>query len=320
MAIKKSELYSSLWASCDELRGGMDASQYKDYVLVLLFIKYISDKYAGVPYAPITVPKGASFKDMVALKGKSDIGDQINKKIIAPLASANKLSDFPDFDDPTKLGSGKEMVDRLTNLIAIFENKALDFSKNRAEGDDILGDAYEYLMRHFATESGKSKGQFYPPAEGGRVIAKVIGMGEAKSNKQSIYDPTCGSGSLLLKAHDEAKHRTGLDLAIYGQEMDNATSALARMNMVLHDCPTAEIWQANTLANPHFTNKEGGLRTFDFVLANPPFSNKAWTSGLNPAEDPYERFEYGIPPAKNGDYAFLLHILKSLKSIGRAAV
>src|SRR5271157_4777483 len=118
MAIKKSELYSSLCKSCDELRGGMDASQYKDYVLVLLFIKYVSDKYAGVRYAPITVPPGASFKDMVALKGKSDIGDQINKRIIAPLAKANKLSlsDLPDFNEVAKLGSGKEMVERLTNL------------------------------------------------------------------------------------------------------------------------------------------------------------------------------------------------------------
>jgi type I restriction enzyme M protein len=139
MALKKSELYSSLWASCDELRGGMDASQYKDYVLVLLFIKYVSDKYAGVPYAPITIPSGASFADMVALKGKPDIGDQINKKILAPLAKANKPIDFPDFTDATMLGSGKELVDRLTNLVAIFENPALDFSKNRAEGDDILG-------------------------------------------------------------------------------------------------------------------------------------------------------------------------------------
>ncbi|MCD6211478.1 MAG: SAM-dependent DNA methyltransferase, partial [Sulfurovum sp.] len=161
MAIKKSELYSSLWLSADELRGGMDASQYKDYVLVMLFIKYVSDKYAGVPYADVTVPEGSSFKDMVALKGKPDIGDQINKKIIAPLANANQLSSMPDFDDKEKLGEGKERVERLTNLISIFENPALDFSGNRAEGDDILGDAYEYLMRHFATESGKSKGQFY---------------------------------------------------------------------------------------------------------------------------------------------------------------
>src|SRR3954451_3677451 len=252
MALKKSELYSSLWSSCDELRGGMDASQYKDYVLVLLFIKYVSDKYAGQPYAPIVIPPGASFKDMVALKGKSDIGDQINKKIVGPLANANKLSDMPDFNDATKLGSGKEMVDRLTNLIAIFENKALDFSRNRADGDDILGDAYEYLMRHFATESGKSKGQFYTPAEVSRIMARVIGVGGTTRADQTIHDPTCGSGSLLLKAHDEARGRTGLDLAMYGQEMDNATAALARMNMILHDCPTAEIWKDNVLALPHF--------------------------------------------------------------------
>ena len=140
MALKKSELYSSLWQSCDELRGGMDASQYKDYVLMLLFVKYVSDKYAGMPYAPITIPEGASFKGMVTLKGKPDIGDQINKKIIGPLATANKLSDMPDFNDPSKLGSGQEIVDRLTNLISIFENKAIDFSKNRAEGDWTLPD------------------------------------------------------------------------------------------------------------------------------------------------------------------------------------
>ena len=215
MPLKKSELYSSLWSSCDELRGGMDASQYKDYVLVLLFIKYVSDKYAGQPYAPITIPPGASFKDMVALKGKPDIGDQINKKIIAPLASANKLSDFPDFNDASKLGTGKEMVDRLTNLVAIFENPALDFSKNRAEGDDILGDAYEYLMRHFATESGKSKGQFYTPAEVSRIMAKIIGIHDAKTSAATtVYDPTCGSGSLLLKVGDEA----GTPVTLYGQE------------------------------------------------------------------------------------------------------
>src|SRR5947207_14905893 len=135
MALKKSELYASLWSGCDELRGGMDASQYKDYVLVLLFVKYVSDRYAGQPYAAITIPKGASFADMVALKGKSDIGDQINKKILGPLAQANKLADMPDFNDPNKLGSGKEMVDRLTNLIAIFQSKALDLYKNRADGD-----------------------------------------------------------------------------------------------------------------------------------------------------------------------------------------
>src|SRR5215216_1499918 len=259
MAIKKSELYSSLWASCDELRGGMDASQYKDYVLVLLFIKYISDKYAGVPFAPIIIPEDASFKDMVALKGKPVIGDQINKKIIAPLANANKLSDFPDFNDPTKLGDGKERVDRLTNLIAIFENKALDFSRNRAEGDDILGDAYEYLMRHFATESGKSKGQFYTPAEVSRIMAQILGIRTARTSASTtVYDPTCGSGSLLLKVGDEA----GTAVTLYGQEKDAATSGLVRTNMILHDNPTALIMQGNTLVDPKYRDGEAP-KTFD---------------------------------------------------------
>jgi type I restriction enzyme M protein len=322
MAIKKSELYSSLWKSCDELRGGMDASQYKDYVLVLLFVKYVSDKYAGQRDALLDVPKGGRFADMAALKGDKEIGDKMNK-IISRLAEANDLKgviDVADFNDDDKLGKGKEMVDRLSNLVSISDNPALDFRGNRAEGDDILGDAYEYLMRHFATESGKSKGQFYTPAEVSRMMAKVIGAGSATRADQTIYDPTCGSGSLLLKAHDEARGNTNLDLTLYGQEMDYATTALARMNMILHDCPTAEIWKDNVLPSPHFKLGDGSLKTFDFVVANPPFSTKAWSNGFNPAEDEFNRFAYGIPPAKNGDYAFLLHILNSLKSTGKGAV
>ena len=319
MAIKKSELYSSLWKSCDELRGGMDASQYKDYVLVLLFVKYVSDKYAGVADALIEVPEGGGFQDIVALKGQKDIGDGINK-IITTLAEANDLKgviDVADFNDADKLGRGKEMQDRLSNLVAIFENRALNFSKNRADGDDILGDAYEYLMRNFATQSGKSKGQFYTPAEVSRVISKVISVNLAQSQDQTIYDPTCGSGSLLLKAADEAER----GLTIYGQEMDNATRALARMNMILHGHDTAEIWQDNTLSSPHFRNSDGSLKIFDFAVANPPFSSKAWSNGLNPTKDEFQRFDgYGIPPAKNGDYAFLLHMVRSLKSNGKGAI
>jgi type I restriction enzyme M protein len=318
MAIKKSELYSSLWKSCDELRGGMDASQYKDYVLVLLFVKYVSDKYAGQPNALIEVPQGGSFTDMVALKGDKEIGDKINK-IIARLAEANDLKgviDVADFNDADKLGKGKDMQDRLSNLVAIFENPALNFRKNRAEGDDLLGDAYEYLMRHFATESGKSKGQFYTPSEVSRVIAKVIGISKARSQSQTLYDPTCGSGSLLLKAADEST--TGV--TIYGQEMDNATAALAKMNMILHNNDTAEIWQDNSLSSPYFKQNNDNLKTFDFVVANPPFSNKAWSNGFDPANDLYQRFVDGVPPQKNGDYAFLLHIIRSLKSTGKGAV
>jgi type I restriction enzyme M protein len=316
MALKKSELYSSLWQSCDVLRGGMDASQYKDYVLVLLFIKYISDKYAGQYEPPITIPKGATFKDMVALKGNPNIGDLINKQIIAPLERENQLSGFPDFNDSAKLGTGKGMVDTLSSLIAVFENPALDFSANRADGDDILGDAYEYLMRHFATESGKSKGQFYTPAEVSRILAKVIGIHEVKTSPSTTaYDPTCGSGSLLLKVADEAPTK----ITLYGQEMDSATAGLARMNMILHDNAEAEIKQGNTLADPKF--KEGSsLQTFDYIVANPPFSVKNWSNGFDPLHDFYDRFSpYGVPPDKQGDYAFLLHIIRSLKSTGKGA-
>ncbi len=318
MALKKSQLYSSLWQSCDELRGGMDASQYKDYVLTLLFVKYVSDKAAVDRNALIDVPQRASFADMVRLRGDKEIGDKINK-IIGRLAKANEL-DFlinaADFNDESKLGTGKEMQDRLSKLVAIFEG--LDFRTNRAEGDDLLGDAYEYLMRHFATESGKSKGQFYTPAEVSRIMAQVIGIEHATElNSPTVYDPTCGSGSLLIKAAAEAGMT---NLAIYGQEMDGATWALARMNMILHGQPTAELWRGNTLAAPHFKNNDGGLKTFDFAVANPPFSTKAWSSGLDPAHDEFKRFAYGIPPDKNGDYAFLLHLITSLKSTGKGAI
>lgn len=318
MAIKKTELYSSLWASCNELRGGMDASQYKDYVLVMLFIKYISDKWGGQLYSPITIPQGASFADMVKMKGNPNIGELINTQILAPLEEVNRLSDFPDFNDVTKLGSGKEMVDRLSNLIAIFENPALDFSKNKSQDDDILGDAYEFLMRHFAQESGKSKGQFYTPAEVSRTMAAIIGINEADTNSDiTVYDPTCGSGSLLLRVGSE----TDKTVTLYGQEKEATTAGLARMNMILHNNPTAEIAQGNTLSNPLF-QENGSLKTFDFVVANPPFSDKRWSSGLTlPDDEPFNRFsDYGTPPSKNGDYAYLLHIIRSLKRNGKGAI
>lgn len=316
MAIKKTELYSSLWASCDELRGGMDASQYKDYVLTFLFLKYVSDKSTGSPYDPIEVPEGAHFDDIIALKSDKEIGDKLNK-IIGKLAEANNLKnviDVADFNDEEKLGKGKDMVDRLSKLVGIFQG--LELGDNRAEDDDLLGDAYEYLMRHFATESGKSKGQFYTPSEVSRILAKVVGIAKDTPQDATVYDPTCGSGSLLLKASDEAKG----GLSIYGQEMDNATSALSRMNMILHNNTSAKITQGNTLSTPEYKNDDSTLKTFDFAVANPPFSVKSWDTGMNVSDDPYKRFEYGTPPDKNGDYAFLLHILKSLKSTGKGAV
>jgi type I restriction enzyme M protein len=312
MVLKKSDLYSSLWRSCDELRGGMDASQYKDYILTLLFVKYVSDKAKVNRDSLIDVPAGGSFDDMLAAKGDKEIGDRFNK-IIGKLAEANGLRnviDQADFNDEEKLGKGKEMVDRLSALVTIFND--LDFRGSRAEGDDLLGDAYEYLMRHFATESGKSKGQFYTPAEVSRILAKVVGINTSTKQDRTVYDPTCGSGSLLLKAAAEAPR----GITIYGQEKDNATWALSKMNMILHDNEIAEIEKGDTISSPQFTSG-AQLRTFDFVVMNPPFSQKSWTNGL---ENDYGRFEYGRPPEKNGDYAFLLHALKSLKSTGKAAI
>lgn len=312
MALKKSDLYGSLWRSCDELRGGMDASQYKDYILTLLFVKYVSDKAKTDPDSLIVVPEGNSFDDMVALRGDKEIGDKINK-IIGALAKANGLErviDLADFNDPDKLGDGKAMQDRLSKLVAIFQD--LDFTTSRASGDDLLGDAYEFLMRKFATDSGKSKGQFYTPAEVSQIIARIIGVGPATKRSETVYDPTCGSGSLLLKVADETPN----GISIYGQEKDVATYGLARMNMILHGNEIAVIERGDTIVDPKFTDG-ARLRTFDYAVANPPFSQKSWSSGL---ENEFGRFAFGRPPEKNGDYAFLLHLLTSLKSTGRGAI
>lgn len=320
MAIKKNELYSSLWASCDKLRGGMDASQYKDYILTLLFVKYVTDKFKGVKYADITVPEGGSFDDLVALKNNPNIGEKMDK-VIAKLAEAgnNNLTGVitnAHFNDESKLGKGQEMVDKLTGLIGIFQRDEFDFTKNKAAGDDILGDAYEYLMRNFATESGKSKGQFYTPAEVSRILAKIIGIDKATNPDTSVYDPACGSGSLLIRAADEAQ----IEVSPYGQEKEITTAGLAKMNLVLHNKATGEIYAGNTFSDPHYMDEKDSskLKRFDFIVANPPFSLKNWTDGLKD----YSRFSgYGdTPPEKNGDFAWLLHILKSLKSTGKAAV
>jgi type I restriction enzyme M protein len=318
MAIKKSEIYSSLWASCDELRGGMDASQYKDYILTLLFVKYVSDKFKGEKYADIQIPEEGSFEDIVALKGDKNIGEGIDK-VIAKLAEANNLQNVINnahFNDETKIGKGQEMVDKLTKIVSIFQRPELDFKKNRAGGDDILGDAYEYLMRNFATESGKSKGQFYTPAEVSRVLAKIIGIDKA-TNNQTAYDPACGSGSLLIKVADEAHCR----ISIYGQEKEITTAGLAKMNFVLHNRADGDIIADNTFAAPgYFNDEHTELKRFDYVVANPPFSLKNWSNGIVGKE--YGRFDdyNAMPPEKNGDYAWLLHIIKSMNKTGNAAV
>ncbi|GAA8358023.1 type I restriction-modification system subunit M [Helicobacter pylori] len=325
MAIKKSELYSSLWAGADSLRGGMDASEYKNYVLNLLFLKYISDKARSDMDSEIEVPQGCFYEDILALEGDKEIGDKLNK-IIAKIAERNDLKgviDSVDFNDNTKLGEGKAMIDTLSNLVKIFAD--LSLGAHGALDDDLLGDAYEYLMRHFASESGKSKGQFYTPSEVSLLLSLLLGIDENTRQDKSIYDPTCGSGSLLLKASSLAGKN---GLTIYGQEKDISTTALCRMNMILHNSTDADIAKggSSTLSNPLFI-ENGMLKTFDYCVANPPFSLKNWTDGLSidpkskqVINDSFNRFEDGTPPEKNGDFAFLLHIIKSLKNTGKGAV
>ncbi|OOC17774.1 type I restriction-modification system subunit M [Helicobacter pylori] len=324
MAIKKSELYSSLWAGADSLRGGMDASEYKNYVLNLLFLKYISDKAKNNNFSEIEVPQGCFYEDILALEGDKEIGDKLNK-IIAKIAERNDLKgviDSVDFNDNTKLGEGKAMMDTLSNLVKIFAD--LSLGAHGALDDDLLGDAYEYLMRHFASESGKSKGQFYTPSEVSLLLSLLLGIDENTKQDKSIYDPTCGSGSLLLKASSLAGEK---GLTIYGQEKDISTRALCKMNTILHNITDADIkGGSSTLSNPLFI-ENGMLQTFDYVVANPPFSLKNWTDGLSidpkskaVVGDSFNRFEDGTPPEKNGDFAFLLHIIKSLKDTGKGAV
>lgn len=339
MALKKSQIYSTLWESCNALRGSMDASQYKDYVLIILFVKYLSDK-AKRKEIKIKIPEGCYFEDFIALKQNSSIGEKINIKLEAiKEANPKRIGDLklPDFNDPKNLGSGKDMVDTLSKLIACFDKDELDFSKNRAADDDLLGDAYEYLMKNFAAESGKSKGQFYTPAEVSRVIAKVLNLEELELAGNTIYDPTCGSGSLLLRAMCETASGK---CSLFGQEKDSTTAALAKLNLLLHGIDNAQIRVGDTLKSPH---TEGGmLPTFDICIANPPFSQKGWMK-LGGEKDPYNRWGFNLsgkedddssgkkdknkkssvkvlPPENNGDYAFLLHLIASMKpEIGRGA-
>ncbi len=319
MAIKKSQLYSTLWESCNALRGSMDASQYKDYVLIILFVKYLSDK-AKRGESRLIIPEGCNFDDFVALKQDKEIGEKINTKL-EKIKETNsryigKLA-LPNFNDPTKLGDGKTMIDTLSKLIAVFENKALDFSQNRAADDDLLGDAYEYLMKNFAAESGKSKGQFYTPAEVSRTMAMILHLEQLKRASDTIYDPTGGSGSLLLRALAQTARGKA---SLYMQEKDNTTASLAMLNMLLHGINTANIEVGDTLNDPKFTNN-GMLKTFKICVANPPFSQKDWLSSGSSADDRYHRWSQELlPPAKCGDYAFLKHLICSMEDgVGRGA-
>lgn len=310
MAVKKSQLYSLLWEACNKLRGGVEPARYK-----------------GVAFGDFTVKSGASFDDLIAAKGKPDIGERVDKILQSFLETNQLQGSLPDvsFNNEDELGKGKELVDKVTGFISIFQNPAIDFKTNRASGDDIIGDAYEYFMMKFAQESGKSKGQFYTPSEVSIIMARLIRIGEIENTpdkKWTLYDPACGSGSLLIRAADEAPTDDSGDsiVTIYGQEKDHSTAGLAQINLILHQKGTGEIKRGNTLSDPQLIDGYGQLKRFDFIVMNPPFSDKSWSDGLD-SRDKYGRFTgFGMPPAKNGDYAWFLHVLASLNNTGKAAI
>lgn len=323
MAIKKSQLYSALWEGCNALRGGMDASQYKDYVLTMLFLKYISDKQKADPDSMLyTIPEGCTFDDVVRLKNTSNVGDDLNKilaKVGSEFMNDDQFFRESDFNDSQKLGTGKDLVDTVSGLIGEFQRPGLDFGHNRAADDDLIGDAYEFLMRKFAQHSGKSKGQFYTPAEASRLAAELLGIRNDKRENISIYDMTCGSGSLLLRAANESNATT---TTLYGQEIDISTLKMARLNMILHGkAGYDDLRDGDTINAPKHITPDNKLQTFDYCVANPPYSVKNWRKSAS-VNDEYGRWNEGViglPPDSKGDFAFLLHMIKSMKSTGKGS-
>ena len=319
MAIKKSEIYSQIWAACDKLRGGVEPARYKDYILTLLFVKYVSDRFKSSDNWDIEVPEGGSFDDVIALKYKKNIGEGINI-IIGKLAEANDLKgiiDIADFNSE-ELGTDKEAVDKLSGLVEIFQKPELDFTNNRAGGDDILGDAYEFLMRKFAQDSGKSKGQFYTPGEVSRIMAKVIGIDKATDPSMTVYDPACGSGSLLLKV-EKVLGKDHIERGFYGQEIDLTTYNLCRINMFLHNIEFDKfsVVREDTLLSPQHWDDQ----PFELIVSNPPFS-VPWEGDKNPLLINDPRFSPAgvLAPASKGDMAFIMHSLSWLASNGAAAI
>lgn len=335
MAIKKTQLYSMLWESCNQLRGGMDASLYKNYVLVLLFVKYMSDKQKAGRDMIFKIPEGCMFDDMWRLRNDDHVGEEIDV-MLGKWAEEFMLTgvlDKASFQDESNLGKGKDLVKTVGKLLNAFQYSGLNFADNRAEDDDLIGDAYEYLMKNFAVEGGKSKGQFYTPAEVSRLMSCLIEINKEEKGYITIYDPTCGSGSLLLKAYASYRPIEGKRVCeIFGQDKDIASVNMAKMNMYIHNVEAPDIQNDDTLNSPQFLDNNH-IKQFDYIVANPHFSLKSWRkSALK--QDKYERWgtvrkdregkdyiDIPTPPEKCGDYAFLLHIIKSMKdNEGRAAV
>lgn len=349
------KINGTIWAACDTLRSSIPGGNYKDYALVMLFVKYLSDTYKEEKEKAEELYKGnkqmierylsrskfilkeeCTFDYLYSKRNEDNIGEIINKALetITTLNGVKLLNLFAgvDFNSEVVFGKKKEKNAILKTLLADFNNNDIDLRPSKIGNLDVIGNAYEYLIARFAGDSGKKGGEFYTPAEVSTLLAKLV---EPKENDR-IYDPACGSGSLLLKAAKEVKDKK---VSVYGQESNSSTYNLCRMNMFLHGVNDAHIEWGDTLANPlHLENDD--LMKFDVIVSNPPFSLDKWAKGFEPANstiindgkkkdtfkmeasmDRYNRFEYGVPPKSIGDYAFIQHMLKSLaKEDGRMAV
>lgn len=337
--VTQAEINKAAWAACDTFRGTVDASVYKDYVLTMLFLKYISDVWkdhyetyskehgdhpdlieALMKNEQFVLPKGASFYDLHRDRHKAGNGERIDKALHSiEEANGNKLRDvFQGISfNANKLGDEEQKNDILRLLLEDFAKDSLDLRPSRVGSLDIIGGAYEYLISRFAASAGKKAGEFYTPAEVSTLMARLVEPQEG----DDICDPTCGSGSLLMKCGQEITRHTGSrKYALYGQEAIGSTWALAKMNMFLHGETNHQIEWGDTIGAPKLRTAGDHLRHFDIVVANPPFSLDKWGSE-KASNDRFGRFRRGLPPKTKGDYAFILHMIETMKPrTGRMAV
>lgn len=334
----RDEIGAVLWKACDTFRGVIDASQYKDYILVMLFVKYISDVWEErydelkeqyknddelikrrLQRDRFVLPDGCHFRDLYNAREESNIGERINNAL-SKIEDANrqKLQGVfrnIDFNSEANLGQTKDRNTRLIHLLKDFSDPRLDLRPSRVGNQDVIGDAYEYLIERFAAGAGKKAGEFYTPSEVSELIAELV----APKAGERICDPACGSGSLLIKCGRQLQDRGVNDFSLYGQEITGSTWALAKMNMFLHGMDNARIEWGDTIRSPKLLENDNTMK-FEVVVANPPFSLDKW--GADDVEnDAYKRFHRGMPPKSKGDYAFISHMIETTTAdSGRVAV
>ena len=337
--IQQDTINAAVWAACDTFRGIVDPSIYKDYVLTMLFLKYISDVWQDhyeqyqaqhgnhpelieelLKNERFVLPPEANFYALHKVRHEPGNGERIDRALhTIEDSNFGKLgSVFQDISfNSTKLGDEAQKNDILRHLLEDFARPELNLRPSRVGTLDVIGNAYEYLIKHFASTSGKKAGEFYTPPEVSQLMAQLVDPREG----DEICDPTCGSGSLLMKCGQLIRERSGgKRYALYGQEAIGSTWALAKMNMFLHGEDNHRIEWGDTLRNPKLLDAEGGLKRFDVVVANPPFSLEKW-GHESAAADKYKRFRRGVPPRTKADYAFILHMVETMKpGTGRMAV